>query len=300
MLALPKSMICWSRPSSPSIGYGGWSLGLAFFACQFILYQLTLAQFALGQTFPKALSVIQRDQRESASTQILDSPSTTLNTFCTAVRKKDWEQEYRCYSDSLRSRFSYFLIRSIDELSDEQDVTQVHQLILQHAIPEQAFADYPTMRSSNDTLSEEEFQTELNSRLVKWQTDVYPKVKDWPKLISQLQPLLRKNFERHASDITHRSQTGIVRHFDYHYFDRPKQLTLLDGKAEASVVAIVRDPDVFQDEQIIEDNKIKSAREIMQVKLTQLLQGPNLRRPEQKILLILEEKEWRIDAVPYR
>jgi hypothetical protein len=205
-----------------------------------------------------------------------------------------------CYSHSLRSRFSYFLIRSLDELDNQQDITQVHQMIVQHAIPEQIFLDYPTMRSSNATLSAEEFQKELNNRLIKWRTEVYPKVKDWPKLIRQLQPLLRRNFERHADDMTHCSQTGIVRHLDYHYFDRPKQLKVLDGKAEASIVAIVRDPDVFQDESTNDDKEINTIQEIMQVKLTKFLQGPNLRRPAEKIQLISEEKEWRISAVSYR
>jgi|LakMenEpi03Aug12_release.lakeMendotaPanAssembly.Ray.scaffolds.fasta_scaffold00821_35 hypothetical protein len=295
MLALLNPMIGWPiRRLQPIVHYQ-WSLALVFFLCQF-----ALCQFALAQTFPREPTVIQKDKSDSASTQILDSPSTTLDTFCTAVRKKDWEQEYRCYSHSLRSRFSYFLIRSLDELDNQQDITQVHQMIVQHAIPEQIFLDYPTMRSSNATLSAEEFQKELNNRLIKWRTEVYPKVKDWPKLIRQLQPLLRRNFERHADDMTHCSQTGIVRHLDYHYFDRPKQLKVLDGKAEASIVAIVRDPDVFQDESTNDDKEINTIQEIMQVKLTKFLQGPNLRRPAEKIQLISEEKEWRISAVSYR
>jgi len=233
----------------------------------------------------------------------LRTPKTTLEQFCNAVRQQDWEMEYRCSSNSLRSRFTYMLIRSIDELSGEQDLMENATFILtQHAIPDEAFTSYPSLRSTNNQITPEEFQKELQNRLKNWRTEIFPKVKDWPKIIQQIQPLLNENYDRHSHDLTHPSQSGIVRHLRFHYYATPFDLSISQQKAEASIVAIVRDPDwqPLESEPDPAETKTKTFGERFTQKIAKLMEGPNIRRPTAKVQLILEESEWRVEVIPYR
>ncbi len=163
-----------------------------------------------------------------------ETPVATLNQFCKAVRAMDWESEFLCYTESRRSRFTYFVIRGIDELAGEADLTEkshctrarvrnpqrgLHQLSI-HAL-----------RKCVTLLCR--FPIELDRRLTEWRDEIYPKVKNWPEFIKRLQPILVENHSRHTNDTTHPSQTGIVSHFNFHYFERAKNLTISNDQAEA-------------------------------------------------------------------
>jgi hypothetical protein len=231
------------------------------------------------------------------------TPEATLEQFCHAVRKQDWELEYRCYSNELRSRFTYMLLRSIDELSDEQDLMESALSILkQYEIPYEAFTRYPSLRSTNQRISADEHQRELQNRLSEWSTEIFPKVKDWPKIIRQLQPLLTENYNRHSYDTTHPSQSGLVHHLSFHFYTLPSDVSILEQTAEASIVAIVRDPDWQPLEPEPEPTQVKSISfsERLKQNFVRLLEGSNIRRPQAKAQLILEEAEWRVAVIPYR
>lgn len=230
-----------------------------------------------------------------------ESPAATLNQFCKAVRAMDWESEFLCYTESRRSRFTYFVIRGIDELGGEVDLTEkATALVSEFEIPNEAFTNFPSMRSENASRSTVDFQIELDRRLDEWRSEIYPKVKNWPEFIKRLQPILVENHSRHTNDSTHPSQTGIVSHFNFHYFERAKNLTISEDQAEATTVAIVRDPNW----QPMEENKSSDSTASYGTQIgktfMQLVKGRNIRRAEEKIRLIFEANEWRVESVPFR
>ena len=263
-----------------------------------------LCCFLLSSTAEAQWPNLTRAPRKSSATSPnLASPAATLKTFSAAVKAEDWVNEFLCYSHSLRSRFSYLLIRSMDELSGEHDLMEkVQTIIAEHSIPDEAFTNYPSMRSSHAQFTAEQHQAELKRRLEKWREEVYPQIKDWPKLIQQLQPLLLENYNRHSNDVTHPSQSGIVPHLRFHYYAPAFDLLLSKDKAEASIVAIVRDPTWQPMEQAPSDlsNNQNTFSDRLMLKLMKFIEGPNIRRPKEQTFLIREENQWRIDAVPYR
>lgn len=231
------------------------------------------------------------------------TPEATLEQFCKAVCQQDWELEYRCYSNELRSRFTYMLLRSIDELSGEKDLmASASSILKQYEIPDEAFTSYPSLRSTNQRISADEHQRELQNRLSQWSTEIYPKVNDWPKIITHLQPLLTENYNRHSYDTTHPSQSGLVHHLSFHFYALPSDLSTSEQTAEASIVAIVRDPDWQPLEHEPDPTQAQSVSFSEQLKqnFVKLLEGPNIRRPKAKAQLILEESEWRVAVIPYR
>lgn len=240
---------------------------------------------------------------ERPSTEAFSSPQKTLDRFDKAVRAEKWREEYLSYSHSLRSRFTYFLIRAVDELSSENDLMlKASQALQEQGVPDEAFTNYTSLRAVNQSITPEEFQQQLQQRLDRWKNEIYPKVAQWSELIEDLQPLLSENHKRHELDPTHPSQTGIIRHFNFHYYEPATDLTFSQRKAQAKIVAIVRDPnwESVEDPNAKADVKQASFIDRFSAKITRLVSGSNIRRPPENVQLIFEDNEWRIDSIPYR
>ncbi len=232
-----------------------------------------------------------------------DTPQKTLDTFCEAVRTENWQAEYLTYSNMLRSRFTYMLIRAVDELCNEADLMEkASQTLELHKVPDEAFTNFPALRSVNQALTPEEFQQELQNRLNHWKKDIFPKVEHWPELISELQPLLIENYQRHETNPTHLSQTGFVQHFRFHYFEAATDLTLSPQKAKANIIAVVRDASWESTEMEGEAESVEQASFVdrLKGKISAAFYGKRIRRPKESVQLILEDSEWRIDSIPYR
>lgn len=240
---------------------------------------------------------------ERRATEGFSSPQKTLDTFSEAVRAEKWREEYLSYSHSLRSRFTYFLIRAVDELSSENDLMlKASQKLQEHGVPDEAFTNYTSLRAVNQSITPEEFQQQLQQRLDRWKNEIYPKVAQWPELIEDLQPLLSENNKRHKLDPTHPSQTGIIRHFNFHYYEPATDVTFSQRKAQAKIVAVVRDPDWESVENPHAKAEVEKPSFIdrFSAKISRLVSGSNIRRPPGNVQLIFEDNEWRIDSIPYR
>jgi hypothetical protein len=261
-----------------------------------------------------------------------DTPEETIRHFRTAVRHRRWRDEYECYTDRLKARFTYFAVICTREMSDSDDLAAKVDIVFQKFhIPNGLLERFPSMATlrmvhipnglldrfpSTATsytvkrderqieLDQKAYERELQRRLEIWEREVYPLDVDWAGLIDELQPLYFQNVDRHKNEV-HPSQSGLVCHLSYHTFDRVWNLKTENDRSEGTIVARVRDADaIVQQEDASEITKTRTSwksripdwRNVVSI---DAWQGRSPRAPE-RISLVRLNRSWKIDAVPCR
>jgi len=265
-------------------------------------------------TPPPPVAAVARDKR-------FDTPESTIRDFRNAVSQRRWRDEYECYSDKLKARFTYHAMICTREMSDSEDLAaQVERAFQKFRIPDGLLDRFPSMRSTVLTMrssvsSEDDeqprnlemvaFERESLRRIEIWAAEVYSLDIHWAGLIDELQPLFLENFRRHKAEAVHPSQTGIVWHLDSHTFNRVRDLQTDDSRSEGLIVACVRDPHLAVEQEVTPGtengksswkSRILGLRELIS---TDAWQKRGL-RPAGKISLVRLNDDWKIDAVPYR
>lgn len=265
-------------------------------------------------TPPVPVAAVVKDNR-------FDSPKATIRQFRKAVSQRSWRDEYECYSDQLKARFTYHAMICTREMSDSEDLAaKVGRAFQKFHIPDGLLDRFPSLRtedlstrSSAPSERDEQqrdleivaIERELQRRIEIWADEVYSLEIDWAGLIEELQPLYLENARRHKDEEAHPSQTGIVWQLDRHTFNRVRDLQTDDGRSEGLIVACVRDPRSVveqavtlgtETEKLSWKSRVVSWKEHMSADAWQR----GVMRPAGKISLVRRNGDWKIDQVPYR
>ncbi len=265
-------------------------------------------------TPPPPVAAVARDNR-------FDRPESTIRHFRNAVSERHWRDEYECYSDRLKARFTYHVMICTREISDSEDLAaKVERAFQKFRIPDGLLDRFPSMRTTVLTtrssaasehverqrdLEMKAFERESLRRIEIWAAEVYSLDIHWAGLIDELQPLFLENFRRHIGEAIHPSQTGIVWHLDYHTFNRVRDLQTDDVRSEGMIVARVRDPPLVVEQEVTPGTETgKSSWKSNLLGLKELISTDAWQkrgtRPAAKISLVRLTDGWKIDAVPYR
>lgn len=172
------------------------------------------------------------------------SPAAVYAAFREAVAAKDWRREFECYTPKRQAEFSYGIIGTAFYLEFEMDLfVQVEAALRRHGLAEVDLSDaLPDEEFGGRILTpenEEELVRSLEKKyeeaLQRWETVVFPKIKDPAALIAALQPLIREGVRRrpHEGDGSRISMsTGIL---DGYAFGRLQALQVNGDQAAAKI-----------------------------------------------------------------
>lgn len=293
--------------------------------CKSISWKRILLGLAASLFIGAGASLLFINQEYTASTPLatavvidrcFDTPKATLRHFRNAVSERNWRDEYNCYSDKLKARFTYLVVICAREMSDSKDLAAKLGIALQKfRLPADVLDQYPSLRS--DVIVDSGFDEQQREREVKeldrkrelqlesWSKQVYSRDIDWGGLIAELQPLYFENFQRHVGDFQHPSQYGIVWHFNCHTFD-PLSLPKIHADRSAGIIIACRrdDPHAIADEKVAADDEHDSP--LLQLigfawgKLWSFEAWDQGEKHLETISLVRLNDGWKIDAVPYR
>jgi len=237
------------------------------------------------------------------------TPQDTADRLVEAVNEGNWRDEYECYTGSQQARFTYFTMVSTREVSDSPDLSaKVANVLQKFQFPSDLLERFDGQSLDLSGISDpqvvqlrmQEQQERREARLELWECDVQPLSIDWAGLIGELQPLLIENYQRHLNS-GHKSQTGMVHHFDYHLFERASDIKVNGTRADGTIVAIVRDPAIYQQDNFPGPPKKSTLYETMQdIYLTVTLADRRLRRSPDRIEFVKEGDAWKVTSVPFR
>lgn len=248
----------------------------------------------------------------SATSDIrLDTPKSTTATWVNAVNKRDWREEYNCYTGTQQARFAYQVMVSTRELKDSHDLSiELSRIFQNYSFPSSLLDKFPSTRMDLSNLHDQNLiQSAIDSQNEKrqeqldlWEREIQPWDIDWSSMIGDLQPLLTRSYQRHKHD-NHPSSTGIAHHLSCHRFVTPSNLKIVGKHAEGRVVAIVCDPTKVADEDA--DGREPSELKVIPAWIDRGIQKlpivePRVKRPAEKISLVREREGWKLDLVPFR
>lgn len=121
-------------------------------------------------------------------------------------------------------------------------------------------------------------------------------------MIAELQPLFMESYQRHLYDM-HPSTYGIARHLEYHFFERASNIKAYGNRAQGTIVAIVRNPDVLSGEgaQLRESSGLETISAFLDRIYQKLaIQERRVKRAPENIFLVREADGWKMDSVPFR
>lgn len=241
------------------------------------------------------------------------SPQSTIRQYRDAVLHRRWRDEFECYTDQLKSRFTCDVVLCTREMQDAADLsTQVKRTFEKFRVPEDLLERFPSLRlTRRPDQSEAEFDQAIQDqlrqrahRLECWEREVYPQDIDWAGLIDALKPLYRENYRRHQGHDDHPSQNGLVFHLDYHTYDPAMDLRTTKDRSDGSIVARLRDPRIvvgMRNDLDVEARKAPSpGRRPRMARLEAAPSRGGASRPAERISLVRLPDGWKIAAVPYR
>lgn len=243
------------------------------------------------------------------NTRRFATPQDTADRLVEAVNEGNWRDEYECYTGSQQARFSYFAMVCTRDVSDSPDLSaKVAKVLQKFQFPSELLERFAGQSLDLSGISDpqvvqlrmQEQQKRREARLELWECDVQPLSIDWAGLIGELQPLLIENYQRHLNS-GHQSQTGMVHHFNYHLFERVSDIKVNGTRAEGTIVAIVRNPEISQWDNFPDPPKEMTIPErLKDIYLTVTLADRRLRRSPDRIEFVKEGDAWKVTSVPVR
>jgi hypothetical protein len=249
------------------------------------------------------------------------TPQDAADRLVRAINGRRWRDEYECYTGVQQARFTYLVIVHARELRDSQDLFLKFEQVLQNfQLPLDLLDRFPDQRlepseildlndiSDLSHISDPavieiiiQGQDDSQTKLERWQQEVQPLSIDWAQLIDELQPLFIENYRRHSRH-SYLTEHGIVHYLDYHLFERASNIEVNGTRAEGSIVAIVRDPDVVQ---FGDDRQWEGSGATTWDSLCYMLEGVackdrRLRRAPERMEFIKEGDTWKVASVPFR
>jgi len=237
------------------------------------------------------------------------TPQDTGDRLVHAVNARRWRDEYECYTGAQQARFTYHVMVSIHELSDSQDLSvKLAHILQKFQFPLDLLDRFPSQRSeyiyTGDPMeippSIQEHHNHVDLQLERWQHEVQPLSIDWARLIEELQPLFIENYRRHMHH-SHPSDTGIVWYLDYHLFKRVPDIKVNGSHAEGSIVAIIRDPEVFELSEVQEAwHGITLSDMLYHVFGIITFKDRRAKYPPERIEFVKVGDLWKVASVPFR
>lgn len=239
----------------------------------------------------------------------LATPQATAGRLVEAVNGGNWRDEYECYTGSQQARFTYLVLAGTREVSDSPDLAADVATVLQkfrfpaNLLDRFASQSLDLSGVSNPVEIERKSRAhrdQREARLELWARDVQPLNIDWAAMIGELQPLLVENYQGHLNS-DHPSQTGIVRHLGYHLFETVTDVKVDGIRAAGSLVAIVRDPTVEQQDDFVGPSRGMAVSESLRdIYRLVTFADRRLRRDAERIEFLKEGDQWKVTAVPFR
>lgn len=133
------------------------------------------------------------------------SPAAVYAAFREAVAAKDWRREFECYTPKRQAQFSYGIIGTAFYLEFEMDLfVQVEAALARHGLAEADLSDVLPDEEFGGRILTPENEEELirsserkyEEALRRWETVVFPKIKDPAALVATLEPLIREGVRR--------------------------------------------------------------------------------------------------------
>ena len=239
------------------------------------------------------------------------TPQATVTHWVQSVNKRNWREEYNCYTGTQQANFTYKVMVSTRELSDSQDLTiELSRTLQSYSFASKLLDEFPSTRMDLSNLHDpkskqsaiEEQNEKRQEQLIRWEREIQPLDIDWAGMIEDLQPLMIQNYQRHELDI-HPSQTGIAHHLHYHRFDPPSSIKVVGNRAEGTIIAVVCDPDIMVDKDADEREPkgLKAISSWLDRGIQKLpFRERRVKRSPEKLSLVREVEGWKIDSVPYR
>lgn len=196
-----------------------------------------------------------QEERETTSSELplqFDNPKELAKHWMTAVNRNDWREEYRCYTGTQQSQFTYHIMISVREFSDAKDLFDKCDLVFREFnFPTVVLERFASLRTDLSDITDDHekeaviknIQDLRKEQLTRWEREVQSLNVNWAGIIARLQPLFTESHRRHLNDL-HPSTNGIAHHLSYHRFELPSINRIEEKTAEGSVVAVISNPNV--------------------------------------------------------